>query len=151
MGSPARTAHLAALLVPHRYHDDVYDFQRCAFRAMNHSPALSLTAPCALYTHTGAHIRRKKMFNDLEGKVLDLPMIGRIYQETDGLIVNAKQAIVELFNAKAFKAARSAAARSARTSSSRRRRRSAGCWRTPAVGGCSSSRRDQERRWTSLS
>ena len=47
----------------------------------------------------------KKMFNDLEGKVVDLSMIGRIYRETNGLIVNAKQAIVELFNAKAFKAA----------------------------------------------
>ena len=47
----------------------------------------------------------KKMFNDPEGKVADLPMLDRVYEETNGLIVNAKQAIFELFGMKAFKAA----------------------------------------------
>ena len=46
-----------------------------------------------------------KMFNDPEGKVIDLPMLGRKYQETNGLIVNAKQAIFELFGTKDFKSA----------------------------------------------
>jgi len=46
-----------------------------------------------------------KMFNDSEGKVVDLPLLEHVFRENNGLIVNAKQAIFELFGTKAFKAA----------------------------------------------
>ena len=45
------------------------------------------------------------MFNDPVGNLADLPMLGHVYRETNGLIVNGKQAILELYGTKAFKSA----------------------------------------------
>ena len=46
-----------------------------------------------------------KMFNDSDGKVIDLLLLEHVFRETNALLVNAKQAIFELFSTKAFKAA----------------------------------------------